>query len=152
MAHSFQDSGRYSSLHTSPNGPGDVRPTSQQIIRDNEMVGGLRDKVILLTGGSNGIGVEEVRALASTGADLTFTSRDVEKGEKVRADILQNWDEPSIKPQVQVLKMDLQSLESVREAAEEFKKSHKQLNILVNNAGIGLTPHKLTKDGCVCRL
>lgn len=91
--------------------------------------------------------MEEVRALAMTGANVTFTSRDLAKGEKVRAEILENWAEPSVKPQVAVLKMDLQSLNSVLEAADEFKKSHDQLNILVNNAGIALTDEGRTKDG-----
>lgn len=143
MGQDFKDNGRYATLHSGPNGPGDARPTAQQIIQDENLVGKLEGKTILITGGSSGIGIEEVRSLASTGASIVFTSRDMAKGEKVRASILENWDEPSVKPQIEILKMDLQSLESVRAAAEEFKKNHDSLHVLVNNAGIGLTPYKL---------
>lgn len=143
MAPSFQDSGRYASSHSSTNGPGDARPTAQQIIQENDLVGKLKDKTILITGGSGGIGIEEVRSLASTGATVVFTARDVQKGERVKASILEHWQEQSVQPQIEILKMDLQSLESVREAAEEFLRNHFQLHILINNAGIGLTPYKL---------
>lgn len=143
MGQGFKDSGRYVSVHTDPKGPGDARPTAQQIIQDENLVGKLKDVTILITGGSSGIGIEEVRSLASTGASIVFTARDMAKGEKVRTSILENWNESSVKPQIEILKMDLQSLESVRAAAEEFKKNHQRLNVLINNAGIGLTPYKL---------
>lgn len=136
MPPSFTDSGRYASVHESPNGPGDARPTAAQIVQDNDLIGKWQDKVILLTGGSSGLGIDEVRTLAMTGARVIFTSRNVEKGEKVKADILkQADDEGSPKPRVEVLKMDLQSLQSVRQAAEELKSMTGQLNILINNAG-----------------
>ena len=147
MAPTFQDSGRYNPVHASPSGPGDARPTALQIVHDNNLVGGLQGKIVLLTGGSNGIGVEEVRALAMTGATVIFTSRDLPKGEKVKNDILKQWNEASVNPRIEVLKMDLKSLKSVREAAEAFKKRFEGLNVLVNNAGIALTPHELTEDG-----
>ena len=50
MGSSFQDSGRYASAHESPNGPGDTRPTSLQVLEDNDAIDRLYDKVILVTG------------------------------------------------------------------------------------------------------
>ena len=137
MGQSFQDSGRYASLHESPNGPGDVRPTSLQILQDNDMVGRLDDKVILVTGGSNGLGVDVVKVLAKTGARVFFTSRDLSKGKKVKDEILRDAkvDGSSTTPKVEVIGMDLQSLESVRKGAEDFKAKSDSLNVLVNNAG-----------------
>ena len=44
-------------------------------------------KVAIVTGGNGGIGVETVRALAYGGAKVYLTSRSVEKGEKVAAEI-----------------------------------------------------------------
>lgn len=146
MGQSFKDSGRYASVHAYPQGPGDGRPSAQQIIQDENLVGKLKDKTILITGGSSGIGIEEVRSLASTGASIIFTARDMAKGEKVKASILEDWKDQSVKPEIEILKMDLQSLESVREAAEEFKKNHDNLHVLIGNAGIGLTPYKLVSD------
>lgn len=146
MAPAFKDSGRYAPLHTSPNGPGDGRPIAQEIIREENLVGRLTDKTILVTGGSSGIGVEEVRSLASTGATIVFTSRDVAKGEKVKVSILEEWNEPSVQPRIEIIKMDLKSLESVREGTEEFKRKHDKLHVLINNAGIGLTSFGLVSD------
>ncbi len=46
-----------------------------------------------------------------------------------------------------MLEMDMESLDSVRTAAESFLKQSKQFNILVNNAGVMATPEGKTKDG-----
>ena len=136
MFPNFKDSGRYTASHSSPNGPGDARPTAAQIIQDNDLVGKLNDKAVFLTGGSNGLGVDEVRTLAMTGAQVFFTSRDMSKGEKVMANVLEEAEkEWSVKPWIEVLKMDLQSLDSVRECVGEFETRSEKLNILVNNAG-----------------
>lgn len=88
MGQTFKDSQRYASLHTKPQGPGDNRPTSLQILNDNDVIDRLHDKVFLVTGGSNGLGVDEVKAFARTGARVFFTSRDLAKGERVRDEIL----------------------------------------------------------------
>lgn len=139
-----KDSGRYASLHAQPNGPGDTRPTAMQIIQDNDLIDKLENKVILVTGGSGGLGVEEVRALARTGARVFFTSRDPAKGERVKAEILQGDEKASSKLRVEVVKMDLESLESVRAGAEDFKSRSDQLNVLVNNAGKAV--HSIVKS------
>jgi NAD(P)-dependent dehydrogenase (short-subunit alcohol dehydrogenase family) len=43
--------------------------------------------------------------------------------------------------------MDMESLASVRAAAESFLKQSQTLNILINNAGVMATPEGKTKDG-----
>ena len=48
---------RYAKVHESRNGPGDSRPTALEIVEDENMVGKLGGKVIIVTGGSSGIGV-----------------------------------------------------------------------------------------------
>ena len=142
MGSNFQDSGRYATVHKSLNGPGDARPTALQIVHDNNLVGRMQDKVVLLTGGSNGIGVEEVRAFAMTGATVFFTSRDLAKGEKVKGDVLKavEGDSAVTTPRVEVLHMELKSLESVRKGVEDFKRKSDRLDILVNNAGKWKSP------------
>ncbi|KAK3713443.1 hypothetical protein LTR37_008401 [Vermiconidia calcicola] len=149
MGQLFNNSGRYASVHASPKGPGDARPTAFQILIDNDMVGNLQDKVILITGGSNGLGVDEVKNLARTGARIFFTARDMAKGEKVKAEILEDLERDGTvnDSRIEVLKRDLRSFKSVREAAEKFMSKSDQLNILVNNAGIAMTPHVVTEDG-----
>lgn len=137
MSPPFKDSKRYASLYASPKGPGDARPTALQIVKDNDMIGKLTDKVVLVTGGSNGIGVDEVKNLARTGAKVFFTARDPAKGERVQNEILSSLKEEELgfEPRIEVVVMDLESWDSVRNAAEEIKSRGDTLNILVNNAG-----------------
>lgn len=119
----------YADAHEKPQGAGDARPTALQIIKDNNAEGKFKGKTILITGTSSGIGVETARALYKTGAQLYLTARDIPKLEKVIDDIVQNAtikDAPRPKP----LEIHLDSLDSVRKGAEEFKNQSKQLNIL----------------------
>ena len=104
MGQSFKDSERYASLHTDPQGPGDARPTSLQILEDNDAVGRFNDKVFLVTGGSNGLGVDEVKMFAKAGANVFFTSRDLAKGERVRDEILKELrsEQSGVEPRIEV--------------------------------------------------
>ena len=133
-------SSRYADAHKTLQGPGDSRPTALDIVRDEGLEGKLQDKVFLITGCSSGIGVETARALSATGAKLFLGVRDTAKGESVLSEIL----EPG---RVELLKIDLNSLDSVRAAARTFLEKSKTLNVLVNNAGIMATPQGTTADG-----
>ncbi|KAH6869775.1 short-chain dehydrogenase [Thelonectria olida] len=131
----------YAKVHESPSGPGDDRPTAAQIVDDEGLEGGLRGKVILITGCSSGLGVETARALLPTGATLYLTARDLQKARTALGDIANS-------PQVQLLHLNLGSLESVRGCAAEFlAKSPQKLNILICNAGVMMTPEGRTVDG-----
>ena len=131
---------RYATVHESPEGPGDARPTAQEVVRDEDLEGKMAGKVALITGCSSGIGIETAKALNTTGMRLFLGVRNITKGESTLFDIL--------KPgHVELLQMDLNSLDSVRNAAAEFKRRSKTLNILINNAGIMATPQATTADG-----
>ncbi|KIW53526.1 hypothetical protein PV05_09092 [Exophiala xenobiotica] len=139
---------RYAQAHlpSSLAGPGDARPTALQIIKDNNLENSLTDKVMLVTGTSSGIGIETVRALKATGAKIYATARDLEKGRKALAGIL----EPG---KVELLQLDTASFDSVRSCAKEFLAKESKLNVLINNAGImALLEHTLTKDGYEAQL
>jgi len=114
-------------------GPGDARPTATAIVADENLVGELSNKVILITGCSSGLGIETARALHATGAHLFITARDVKKGQEVVNDIVTS--NSGVTAKVDVLKLDLGSLQSVRNCASNFLSKSKQLNILINNAG-----------------
>ena len=47
---------KYAEAHAHPQGPGDARPTAMQIVEDEDLVGKLAGKTILITGASSGIG------------------------------------------------------------------------------------------------
>jgi NAD(P)-dependent dehydrogenase (short-subunit alcohol dehydrogenase family) len=131
---------KYAAAHESPNGPGDARPTALQIIKDEQLEGGLAGKVILITGCSSGIGIETARALWHTGATLYLTARDLKKAKTALGDLVEQ-------PRVHLLQLDLNSLASVRACAAEFQSKSKTLNILIANAGVMACPEGRTADG-----
>ncbi|KAF3928980.1 hypothetical protein ABW19_dt0202302 [Dactylella cylindrospora] len=136
---------RYSQVHTSPQGPGDARPTALQIVQDEDLVGKLTDKTFIVTGCTSGIGVETARALYATGAKLFITVRDIEKGKELIKDIESgDFNNPN---GIELLYMELDSLDSVRAAVKEFLSKSSTLNLLVCNAGVMATPEGKTKDG-----
>ena len=124
---------RYVAAHANAQGAGDARPTAMQIVQDEGLTGKLTDKVMLVTGGSSGIGIETVRAFHATGAKVFTTVRDLAKGQKI-VDELRKHD-PSNKAEIVLIKLELDSLDSVRAGAKEILGKTDKLNVLVNNAG-----------------
>ena len=51
------------------------------------------------------------------------------------------------KGQIMTMKIDLSSLISVRDFVNTFRKRYEKLNLLINNAGIMMSPYKETEDG-----
>ncbi|KAM0281234.1 hypothetical protein ACHAQH_003665 [Verticillium albo-atrum] len=131
---------RYAEAHAAPNGPGDARLVASQIVKDEGLEGKWEDKVILITGCSSGLGVETARTLAVTGATLYLTARDIEKERTALGPLADS-------EKVHLLKLDLNSLASVREFATEFKFNTSKLNIFIANAGVMMTPEGRTADG-----
>ncbi len=103
----------------------------------------LKGKVIIVTGGNSGLGFESVKAFAKKGADVILASRSLEKGNLARTEIVNEYPDSRI----EVMELDLGDLESVRNFADKFSKKYKKLDILLNNAGIMMTPYLKTKDG-----
>jgi NAD(P)-dependent dehydrogenase (short-subunit alcohol dehydrogenase family) len=137
---------RYAAVHANPQGPGDARPTALQIIKDENLLGKLSDKVILITGGNSGVGLETAKALHATGATIYITARTSEKLEKAINDI-KSWPEAESEAPVYGIELRLDSFSSVRAAAKTFLEKSDKLNVLVLNAGVMATPEGRTEDG-----
>jgi NAD(P)-dependent dehydrogenase (short-subunit alcohol dehydrogenase family) len=103
----------------------------------------LDGKLALVTGGSGGLGAETARALASKGARVAITARDLRKGEEVAEEIRKSTGNGGI----EVEELELGSLASVRAFADRFLGRHDALQILVNNAGVMACPFGRTTDG-----
>lgn len=131
---------RYVSVHESPKGPGDDRPTAIQIIKDEKLEGKLTGHTAFITGCSSGIGTECAKALFLTGATLYLTARNISKARAALGDIADS-------DRVHILQLDLESFDSVRACAAEFLTKCQALNILILNAGVMTPPEGRTKDG-----
>ncbi|XP_037041998.1 retinol dehydrogenase 11-like [Bradysia coprophila] len=88
-------------------------------------------KVVIVTGGSSGLGLETARNLAGRGGRIYIASRDERKGNRGAESIRKSTGNQN----VQFIKLNLASLKSVREFSETFHKIEKRLDILINNAG-----------------
>ena len=93
-----------------------------------------------MTGCSGGIGIETARAIASTGARCFLGTRDLGRGEEACKDIL----EPG---RVELIQIDVSSLDSVKAAAKSFLAKSSTLHVLINNAAIMACPEAKTVDG-----
>jgi NAD(P)-dependent dehydrogenase (short-subunit alcohol dehydrogenase family) len=103
----------------------------------------LSRKLALVTGGSSGLGAETARALASKGAQVVITARNMAKGEEVAKGIRATTGNKD----VEVMELELGSFASIRAFAENFLAKHDALDILVNNAGVMACPFAKTEDG-----
>lgn len=100
-------------------------------------------KLILVTGGTSGIGRETVKSLMLLGATVVFTARDREKGEETKREIIEETGDGNIEH----LLCDLASLSSIRECVGEFRKRYQRLDVLINNAGVLPQERQESKDG-----
>jgi NAD(P)-dependent dehydrogenase (short-subunit alcohol dehydrogenase family) len=103
----------------------------------------LRGKLVLITGGSSGLGQESARALAAKGAHVVLTARDAAKGRGVVDGIVASTGNRN----VELEELELDSLASVRAFAQRFLAKHDRLDVLLNNAGVMACPLGHTKDG-----
>jgi NAD(P)-dependent dehydrogenase (short-subunit alcohol dehydrogenase family) len=103
----------------------------------------LHGKLVLVTGGSSGLGQESARALAARGAHVVLTARDAAKGRAAVESIRASTGNPA----VELEELELGSLASVRAFAERFLARHGRLDVLLNNAGVMACPLGHTSDG-----
>jgi NAD(P)-dependent dehydrogenase (short-subunit alcohol dehydrogenase family) len=103
----------------------------------------LKGRVVLVTGGSSGIGKATAVGLAKLGADMVLLCRNRERAEAARREIVSESGSPS----VDVIIADLLIQKEVRRAAAEFLSSRTRLDVLINNAGSIFSGYALTEDG-----
>jgi NAD(P)-dependent dehydrogenase (short-subunit alcohol dehydrogenase family) len=108
-----------------------------------EDIGDLHGKLAVVTGANSGIGFETARALALHGAHVILACRNLQKGEDAVARI--RAESPEV--QVEVVQLDLSSLQSVTDFASALSERFDRLDFLINNAGVMMTPHGTTEDG-----
>jgi NAD(P)-dependent dehydrogenase (short-subunit alcohol dehydrogenase family) len=100
-------------------------------------------KTSIVTGANSGIGLEAARVLAKSGARVIMAVRNEEKGNAARNAILKEHQNAK----VEVMKLDLADLTSVRSFANKYLSQYDSLDLLLNNAGVMTPPYSKTKDG-----
>lgn len=103
----------------------------------------LDGKTVLITGANTGIGKETALDMAKRGARVILACRDVTRARIAADDIRQQ----SGNGNVVVKKLDLASLQSVRDLAKDVQENEERLDVLINNAGIMMCPKSKTEDG-----
>lgn len=119
------------------------RSTAEQVSEGIDLSG----KNALVTGANTGLGIETTRVLALRGANVTMACRNADRAKTAREKIISESG-GAIKPeQLDILLLDLNKLERVREAAEKYNQWGRPLHLLINNAGIMIPMERRTEDG-----
>jgi len=105
----------------------------------------LHGKRILVTGVSAGLGVETARSLAAHGAHIVGTARDLAKAEAATAQIRKDAAENG--GSFELVELDLASLASVRNCADQLLRKGEPLDVIIANAGVMATPFGHSVDG-----
>ena len=100
-------------------------------------------KIILVTGSTDGIGLETARMLVSLGHNVLLHGRNPAKLEKMERTL-------SVPPnggRVESYVSDLSRMADVEALAKAVAEKHAKLDVLINNAGVYSAPDLITQDG-----
>jgi len=102
-------------------------------------------KIVLVTGSTDGLGRELARALAADGAHVIVHGRNVERGQALVEEITKAGEGSA-----RFFAADFASLDAVKRFADTLVREYPKLDLLVNNAGIGVfgdKPRSTSADG-----
>jgi len=102
----------------------------------------LTGKRYLITGGNTGLGFEAAKVLAAENADIVIAARNTDRSRQAVLDL-----NPLGSGIIDAVSLDLSSLASVRDVAEEIRRRYDSFDAIVNNAGVMQTPQMTTVDG-----
>ena len=103
----------------------------------------LDGKVFLITGATEGIGKAASLSFAKGGATLVLVGRNREKTERTVTDLRAASGNEAITH----LLGDMSKLADVRTVAEDFRRKHDRIDVLINNAGAVFKDYALSADG-----
>ena len=103
----------------------------------------MKNKIVLITGASSGIGLATAEALAAKGAELILVARSEEKLKQVIEQIISKTGNKNIRYYL----ADFSSQASIRSLADQIKRDYQKIDVLLNNAGGVFPEFKLNQDG-----
>lgn len=101
-----------------------------------------RDRLVVISGATSGIGYLTARKFAARGASLLCINRNKQKSEALKREIEQEFG-----VSCEIIIADLSVLADVRRAAGELNRLDSPIDVLVHNAGVYLTRRELTAEG-----
>lgn len=101
------------------------------------------NKTILVTGSTDGIGLETAKALREKGHTVLLHGRNRQKLDKAETDLLAI----PANAGVETFQADFSKLTEVAQMASEIRNGHNKIDVLINNAGIFRSSVDLTDDG-----
>jgi len=110
----------------------------------------LSGRVAIVTGGTAGIGYEVAKSLALAGARVVVLSRKSHNGEKAVSQIKTLAAEDKINAvdvDVEFVECDFGNLRKVKEVADHLVKKENRIDLLINDAGVGVNTYGLDEDG-----
>jgi retinol dehydrogenase-13 len=102
----------------------------------------LKDKTVILSGATSGIGLETARLFAERGARLICLNRDPRKSAALEEELKRKFD-----CDIRTISVDFASLEQVRGCAKEMLKLDYPIDALIHNAGVYYTKKTFSPDG-----
>ncbi|WP_026970414.1 SDR family NAD(P)-dependent oxidoreductase [Aliagarivorans marinus] len=100
-------------------------------------------KTILITGSTDGIGLETASMLAEQGHHVLLHGRNAAKLEATRQALSERYPEAAI----DAYQADLSRFAEVQALADSIKQQHSHLDVLINNAGVYNTPNTVADKG-----
>jgi retinol dehydrogenase 14 len=122
---------------------GAQRTNGQQASITPDQTPSMAGKVVLITGGTGGIGKATAIGLAALGARVAITGRDLKRAESAAVEIRG----ATRNPDVDAFAADLSSQAEVRRLAAEVLDAYPRLDVLVNNVGGSWATRHITADG-----
>ncbi len=103
----------------------------------------LQGKTAVITGANGGLGLATAKAFAAKGAHVVLAVRNQEKAQRAVDEIRGESPQASL----ELVRLDLGSQDSIRDAAREILDNHEKVDLLINNAGVMALPAGRTSDG-----
>jgi len=103
----------------------------------------MKDKIVLITGSTDGIGKQTALELAHKGANVLIHGRDLKRGKATVDEITSQSDNPAI----DLFISDFSSLQQVRKLVDEINTKYNRLDVLINNAGVYNKKQIFSQDG-----
>lgn len=98
----------------------------------------LKDKIVLITGASSGIGKACAEQFAKEGARLILTARRIDRLHELCTELKNKYQAETLP-----IQLDVQNKEAVKKAIEGLNSHWSKVDILINNAGLALDTLKI---------